>query len=141
MITVDTSTITQDELEEKVLTIGQHVDQVLLRDSSLQSSAFVSDASNTDIDVQLDKVNKQLSKLSAALMSSTSSNKSEGRSGGSGGGGRGGGRSGGGRGKRNKHCWNCGGDHHILQCTRSILKEKEKGGHTDTFYDYECLLF
>jgi hypothetical protein len=135
MITVDTSTITQDELEEKVLTMGQHVDQVLMRDSSLRSSAFVSDASTTYINVQLDKVNKQLSKLSAELLSSTSSNESESWSGGSGGGGRGGGRSGGGRGKRKKHCWNCGGDHHVLQCNRTILKEKEKGGHIDTFYD------
>ena len=113
-ITVDTSTITQDELEEKVLTMGQHVDQVLLRDSSRQSSAFVFGASNTYINVQLDKVNKQLSRLSAALLSSTSSNENEGRSGGRGGDGRGGGRGGGGRGKRKKYCWNCGGDHHIL---------------------------
>ena len=104
MITVDTSTITQGELEEKVLTMGQHVDQVLLRDSSPQSSAFVSGASNKDINVQLDKVNKQLSRLSAALLSSTSgsSNESDGRSGGRGGDGRGGGRGRGGRGKRKK---------------------------------------
>jgi hypothetical protein len=33
MITVGTSTITLDELEEKVLTMGQHVDQVLMRES------------------------------------------------------------------------------------------------------------
>ena len=52
MLTVDTSTITQDELEDKVLTMGQHVDQVLMRDSSLQSSAFVSDASNTTLNIQ-----------------------------------------------------------------------------------------
>jgi len=66
MITVDASTMTLDELEEKVLTRGQHVDQVLLRESSSQSSAFVSGASDKDINVQLDKVNKQLAKLSTS---------------------------------------------------------------------------
>ncbi len=138
MVTVDTSTITLDELVEKFLTIGQHVDQVLLRNSSPQSLAFVSSASNTDFIVQLDNVNKQLSKLPAALLLSTSdsSNESDGRSGsGRGRDGRGGGRGGGGRGKRKKYCWNCGGDHHILQHTRTILKEKEKRGHTDTYVD------
>ena len=49
MITVDTSTITLDELEEKVLTMGQHVDQVLLRESSSQSSTFVYGTSDRDI--------------------------------------------------------------------------------------------
>jgi hypothetical protein len=33
MITVDTSTVTMDELEDKVLTMGQHVDQLLLSGS------------------------------------------------------------------------------------------------------------
>ena len=58
MIIVDTSTITLDELEEKVLTMGQHVDQVLLRESSSQSLAYVSGALNRNINVKLDNVNK-----------------------------------------------------------------------------------
>ena len=29
----------------------------------------------------------------------------------------------------------CGGDHHILQCTRTLLKEKEKGDTHVTFDD------
>ncbi len=116
MITVDTSTITLNELEEKVLTIGQYVDLVLLRESSAQSSSFVFDVSDKDINVKLDKVNKQLAKLSVALQSSTSgsSNESEGRGGGRGSDGRGGGRGGGGRGKRKKYGWNCRGDHHVI---------------------------
>ena len=32
MITIDTSTITLDELEEKFFTMGQHVDQVLSKE-------------------------------------------------------------------------------------------------------------
>ena len=32
MIAVDTSTVTLDELEEKVLIMGQHVDQVLSKE-------------------------------------------------------------------------------------------------------------
>ena len=77
MITVDTSTITLDELEENVLTMGQHVDQVLMRELSPQSSAFVSGASNADLNVQLDNVNKQLSKLSVAFLSSTFGSSTE----------------------------------------------------------------
>jgi hypothetical protein len=140
MITVDTSTITLDELEEKVLTMGQHVDRVLLRDS--QSSAFVFDAPENDINVKLDKVNKQLAKLSAALMLSTfgSSNESESRGGGRSSDGRGGGRGGGGRYKRKNYCWNCGGDHHVIHCTRTILKEKEKGDQTDTYDDESAFI-
>jgi hypothetical protein len=117
--------------------MGQHVDQVLMRETSPQSSSFVSGVSNADLTVQLDKVNKQLSKLSAALLSSTSgsSTEGEGRNGGRGSNGRGSGRGGGGRGKRKKYCWNCGGDHHIIQCTRTILKEKEKGGYKETVDD------
>ena len=97
---MDTSTITLDELEEKVLNMGQHVDQVLRRNS--QSSTFVFGVSNSD------KVNKQLANLSAALLSSTSgsSNESESRGGGRSSDGRGGGRGGGGRGKRKKCRWN-----------------------------------
>jgi hypothetical protein len=102
MITVDTSTITLDELEEKVLTMGQHVDQVLPRESSSYSSTCVCGALDRDINVKLDKVNKQLAKLSATLLSYTFgiSNESKGRGGGRGSEGRGGGRGGGGRGKR-----------------------------------------
>ena len=34
-----------------------------------------------------------------------------------------------------KICQNCGGDHHILQCTRTLLKEKEKEDTHVTFDD------
>jgi hypothetical protein len=37
MITVDTSIVTLDELEDKVLTMGQHVDRVLSSGSSTHS--------------------------------------------------------------------------------------------------------
>ncbi len=102
MITVDTWTISLDELEDKVFTMGQHVDQMLLRGS--QSSSFVFGVPDRDINVKLDKVNKQLAKLSAALLSSTSgsSNESESRGGERSSDGRGGGRGRGGRGKRKK---------------------------------------
>ena len=32
-------------------------------------------------------------------------------------------------------CWNCWGNHNILQCTRTLLKEKEKGDAHVTFDD------
>ena len=133
MITVDTSTATLDELEDKVLTMGQHVDQVLSSGSSAHSSTFMSATSPKDIDIKLDNVTKQLSNLSAALLSSRSSSSN--RNGGEGRG-RGGGRSSEGRGKI---CWNCGGYHHILQCTRTLLKEKEKGDTRVTFDDESAL--
>jgi len=140
MITVDTSTITLDEQEEKVITTSQHVDQV--RESSSHSSTFVSGSTDKDINGQLDKVNKQLAKLSATLLpcTSSSSNESKGRGGGRGSEGRGGGRGGGGHGNRKKCCWNCGGDHHVIQCTRTILKEKEKGDKTDTYDDESAFI-
>ena len=88
-----------------------------------------------DIDIKLDNVTKQLSHLYAALFSSrsgpSSRNKYEGR-------GRGGGRNAIGRGKKN--CWNCGGDHDILQCLRTLLKEKEKGDTHVTFDDESAFL-
>jgi hypothetical protein len=88
MIAIDTSTATLDELEDKVLTIGQHVDQVLSCGSSSHSSAFMSATSPKDIDIKLDNVTKQISNLSAALLysRSVSSNINEGEGRGRGGG-------------------------------------------------------
>jgi hypothetical protein len=71
---------------------------------------------------------------------SGSSKESEGRGGGRGSDGRGGGRGGGGRGKRKKYCWNYGGEHHVIQCTRTILKEKEKGDQPDTYDDESAFI-
>ena len=72
MITVDTSVVTLDELEDKVLTImGQHVDQILSNESLAHSSSFMSTFSPKDIDIKLDNVTKHLSNLSATLISST----------------------------------------------------------------------
>ena len=34
-----------------------------------------------------------------------------------------------------KYCWNCGGYHHILRCTRTLLKENEKGDDHVTLDD------
>ena len=58
MVTVDTSTVTLDELEDKVLTMGQHVDQVLSSGSSAHSSAFMFVTASKDIDTKLDIVIK-----------------------------------------------------------------------------------
>ncbi len=79
MITIDTSTATLDELEEKVLTMRQHVDQVLSKESSSHSSTLMYANSNKDIDIKLDNVTKQLSHLFATLLSSRSgpSNRNE----------------------------------------------------------------
>jgi len=115
MITLDTSTVTLDELEEKVLTMGQHVDHVLSKEPPCHSSAVMS-VDSTDIDSKLDKMTKQLSQLSTALMYSRSGpfnrNEGEGR-------GREGGRNPRGLGRIKKYRGNCGGDHHNLQCTRA----------------------
>ena len=103
MIIVHTSTITLADLEDKVLAMGQHVDQVLSSGSSTHSSTFIYVMSPKDIDTKLDNVTKQLSNLFATLLSSKtgpSHTTREGR-------GQGGGRSSGGRGKKKK-CWNCG---------------------------------
>ena len=58
MIIVDTSTLTLDELDDKVFTMGQHVDQVLSSGSSAQSSSFMFVTSPKDIDTTLDNVTK-----------------------------------------------------------------------------------
>jgi len=80
IITIDTSIGTLDELEDKVLTMGQHVNLVLSNDFSSHSSTFASANSRKDADIKLDNVMKQLSNLSAALLSSRSgpSNRNEG---------------------------------------------------------------
>ena len=118
MIIVDTAIVILDELENKVRTMGQHVDRVLSKESSSHSSIFMSANSNKDIDIKLDNVTTHLSHMFAALLPSRSgpSNKNEGE-----GRGRGGGRNLGGRGRK-KYWRICGGDHHILQCTRTLLK-------------------
>jgi hypothetical protein len=72
MIILNTSIITLDELEDKVLTMGKHVDQIVSDESSSHSSAFVYANAHKDIDIKLDIVTKQLSNLSVALMSSRS---------------------------------------------------------------------
>ena len=51
MITVDTSIVTLDELEDKVFAMGQHVDQVFSNESSSSSSSFVFVNSHKDIDI------------------------------------------------------------------------------------------
>ena len=106
MITIDTSSVTLDELEDKVLTMGQHADQVLSNGSSSHSSTFMSATSPKDIDIKLDNVTTQLSNQYASLLSSRSGSfnitEGEGR-------GRGGGRSSGGRGKINNSAGNVGG--------------------------------
>jgi len=83
MISVNTSVVTLDELEDKVFTMGQHVDQVLSNESSTQSSSFISATSPKDIVIKLDNVTKQISNLSAALLTSrsgpSSRNEGEGR--------------------------------------------------------------
>jgi hypothetical protein len=61
MITVYTSTVTLDELEGTILTMGQHVDQVLSSGSSAHSSTFMYVTSSKDIDTKLDNVTKQIS--------------------------------------------------------------------------------
>jgi hypothetical protein len=66
MITVDISIVTLDELEDKVLTMGQHVDQGLSSESSAHSSAFMPDTSPNEIGTKLDNVTKQLSNVYAA---------------------------------------------------------------------------
>jgi len=99
MIIVDTSTVTLDELEDKVLTVGQHLDQVLSSGSSAHSSTFMYVTSPKGIDTKLDNVTKQLSNLFGTLLSSRSGSfhrRTE-----WGGRGRGGGRSSRGRGKKN----------------------------------------
>ena len=58
MITVYTSTVTLDELEDKVLTMGHHVDQVLSSGSSAHSSSFMFVTPSKDIDTKLDNVTK-----------------------------------------------------------------------------------
>jgi len=102
MITVDTSTVTLDELEDKVLTMGQHVDQVLSNGSTAHSSSSMFVNSPKDIVTKLDNVTTQLSNSYAAVLSSRSGsfNKIEGEELG-----RGGGRSSGGCGE--KTCWKC----------------------------------
>jgi hypothetical protein len=101
MITVDTSTVTLDELEDKVLTMGHHVDQVLSNEFSAHSSTFMFATSPKDIVIKLDNVTKQMSNLLAALLSSRSgpSNKKKGEERG-----RGGGRSPRGRGRKKEYC-------------------------------------
>ena len=54
--------------------------------------------------------------------------------------GRGGGRNVGGRGTKKRYCWNCGGDRHILQCPRTVLKDKEKGDSNVNFDDEGAFL-
>ena len=68
MIILDTSTVTLDELEDKFLTMGQHVDQVMSKKCSSHSVAFMQ-INSKDIDIKLDNVTKRLSHLFAALVS------------------------------------------------------------------------
>ena len=63
MIMADTSKITLDELEEMVLTMGQHVDQVMAKEHSSSSSTFVSIKSKREIDYKLDNMTRELEAL------------------------------------------------------------------------------
>ena len=96
MITIVTSTGTLDELEEKVLTMGQYVDQVLSKDSSSHSPIFML-VNSKDIDINLDNVTKELSRISDFSYRSGPSNRNEGEERG-----QGGGRNARGRGKKIK---------------------------------------
>ena len=82
MITVYASIVTLHVLEEKILKMGQHVCQVLSKDFSSNSSAFMP-VNSKDIHIKLDNVTKQLSHRFAALSSSESGpsniNEGEGR--------------------------------------------------------------
>ena len=42
--------------------------------------------------------------------------------------------------EKKRYCWNCGGDHHIVQCTETILKLKEKKGPHAQFDDESAFL-
>ncbi len=63
MIMVDTSTVTLDELKEKVITMGQHLDQALAKEPSSSSASFVSVKSKREIDYKLDNMTSQLETL------------------------------------------------------------------------------
>ena len=67
MIMVDTSKVTLDELDEMVVNMGQHVDQVLAKEHSSSFSAFVSVKSPPKIDCKLENMTRQLESLSTAL--------------------------------------------------------------------------
>jgi hypothetical protein len=56
MPTNATSTVSLDELEEKFLTIGQHVDQILLSSSTSFQSAFSSRGGNNDLNTKLEMI-------------------------------------------------------------------------------------
>jgi hypothetical protein len=98
MIMVDTSTITQDELGEMVLNMGQHVDQVLAKEHSPSSSTCVYVKSKRELDYKIGNMTRQLESLATALSSSQSPN---GRRYAPDSRGRGGGRNTGGQGKKN----------------------------------------
>jgi len=102
---VDTSIVTLDELDEMVLNMSQHVDQVLAKDHSSSSSAFVFVKSKREIYYKHDNISRQLETLSAALSSSQSPTRSRYELGSRG---RGAGRNTRGRGKEKRYCWNCG---------------------------------
>jgi hypothetical protein len=70
---VDTSIVTLDELDETVLNMGQHVDQVLATEDSSSSLAFVSVKSKREMDCKLDNMTRRLESLSASISSSQSS--------------------------------------------------------------------
>ena len=91
--------------------MGQHVDQVLSTKVSSIKSAVVSTSTETDLSLKSGNINEQVLTL-FAIWSSTQSEMIDelGR-----------GRWGGGRGKNKRYFWNCGDDHHILQCLRTIL--------------------
>jgi hypothetical protein len=74
---MDTSIATLDDLGEMVLNMGQHVDQVLAKEHSSSSSAFVSVKSKREIYYKLDNMTRQLESLSAAPSSSRSPNGSK----------------------------------------------------------------
>ena len=97
MLMVDTSTVTLDLLDDMVLNMGQHVDQVLSSERSSFSSAFSSVHAKKDLDQKMEVMSRQLDNLLAALSSSHLSHERHE----SGGRGRGGGRNAtGGRGKK-----------------------------------------
>ena len=60
MIIVDTSKVTLDELDEIVLNMGLHVDQVLAKEHSSYSSFSVFVKSKREIDYKLDNMTRQL---------------------------------------------------------------------------------
>ncbi len=63
MITIDTSTVTLDELEESILSIAHHMDQAMSKESYLHSSTSMYVNSKEKLGNKLDNITWQLATL------------------------------------------------------------------------------